>query len=172
MMNSFIIPDETVINKIYLFREKKVMIDSDLADLYGVETRVLNQQIKRNINRFPEDFMFQLNEQEFENLKSQFSTSNWGGRRKLPYVFSEHGVLMLSSVLNSEKAIAINIQIVRIFTKMREMILTNKDILLELNQMRKESKSQEDRIDMIYNYLMEFVNQKKEPRTKIGFKSK
>ena len=171
-MNSFIIPDETVINKIYLFREKKVMIDSDLADLYGVETRVLNQQIKRNINRFPEDFMFQLNEQEFENLKSQFSTSNWGGRRKLPYVFSEHGVLMLSSVLNSEKAIAINIQIVRIFTKMREMILTNKDILLELNQMRKESKSQEDRIDMINNYLMEFVNQKKEPRTKIGFKSK
>jgi phage regulator Rha-like protein len=172
MSNQFIIPDETVINKIYLFRGTNVMLDSDLADLYGVETRVLNQQIKRNIHRFPNDFMFQLNPQEFDHLKSQILSVNWGGRRKLPFVFTEHGVLMLSSILNSEKAITINIQIVRIFTKMREMILTHKDILRELSQLRNDSKNQEDRIDVIYNYLMEFVNQQKEPekRNKIGFK--
>jgi hypothetical protein len=99
------IPDETVINKIYLIRNEKVMLDSDLALLYGIETRRLNEQVKRNIERFPEDFMFQLTETEFENLKSQFATSSWGGRRKLPYAFTEHGVLMLSSVLNSDLAI-------------------------------------------------------------------
>jgi hypothetical protein len=94
------IPDEVIMNKIYFIRGQKVMIDSDLSELYGVETRRLNEQVKRNISRFPEDFMFQLSEDEFDNLISQFATSSWGGRRRLPYVFTEHGVLMLSSVLN------------------------------------------------------------------------
>lgn len=164
----FIIPDETLINKIYLFRNKKVMIDSDLAELYGVETRVLNQALKRNPKRFPEDFMFQLDEFEFENLKSQ---NGWGGRRSLPHVFTEHGVLMLSSVLNSEKAIDVNIQIVRIFTKMREMVLTNQDILIQLEEMRKSICYHDDKIEIIYNYLIEFIKQEDSPRAAIGFKS-
>jgi phage regulator Rha-like protein len=171
MSESFIIPDETIISKIYHFRNKKVMIDTDLAALYGVETRVLNQAIKRNLKRFPEDFMFQLNEKEFENLKSQTESSSWGGRRTLPFVFTEHGVLMLSSVLNSDKALEINIQIVRIFTKMREMLLTHKDILLQLEEMKKSIAGQEDRVDLIYNYLVQFMDKQKKPRTEIGFKS-
>ena len=149
MDDILIIPDTLVINKIYFIRGNKVMLDSDLAELYGEETRRLNEQIKRNIERFPTDFMFQLTENEFENLKSQFATSSWGGRRKLPYVFTEHGVLMLSSVLNSKKAIAINIQIVRIFTQMREMLLANKDILIELEKINQKVVGQDDRIDMI-----------------------
>ncbi len=100
-----IIPDDIVINKIYFIRNQKVMIDRDLAILYGVETKRLNEQVKRNLIRFPEDFMFQLTNVEFSNLKSQFVTSSWGGIRKLPFAFKEHGVLMLSSVLSSEKAI-------------------------------------------------------------------
>lgn len=171
MSEVFIIPDESVISKIYLFREKKVMLDSDLAELYGVETRVLNQAVKRNEERFPLDFMFTLTEQEFEQLKQQLPSSNWGGRRKLPNVFTEHGVLMLSSVLNSEKAIAINIQIVRIFTKMREMLLTHKDLLLEMEELRKKVGSQDEKIEVIYNYLKQFVQQQQEPREAIGFKT-
>lgn len=104
LINS-LIPDESLIEKIYLIREQKVMIDSDLAELYGVETKVLNQAVSRNIERFPSDFMFELNAQEWSNLKSQSVTSSWGGRRKLPKAFTEHGVLMLSSVLNSPRAI-------------------------------------------------------------------
>jgi hypothetical protein len=103
--SELVVPDEIILNKIYYIRELKVMIDHDLSELYNVETRRLNEQVKRNLSRFPEDFMFQLNEIEFENLKSQIATSSWGGRRKLPYVFTEQGVAMLSSVLNSEKAI-------------------------------------------------------------------
>lgn len=101
MSEEIIIPDEVVLSKIYHIRNHKVMLDSDLAELYGIETRVLNQQVKRNERRFPDDFMFQINEEEWENLKAQTESSNWGGRRKLPLVFTEHGVLMLSSVINS-----------------------------------------------------------------------
>jgi hypothetical protein len=100
--NKLIVPDEIVISKIYYIRNQKVMLDSDLAELYGVETRRLNEQVNRNMDRFPEDFMFRLNEGEFQSLMSQIATSKRGGRRKLPYVFTEHGVLMLSSVLNSK----------------------------------------------------------------------
>jgi hypothetical protein len=105
-----ILPDEAIINKIYIIREKKVMIDRDLADLYGVETKVLNQAVKRNLKRFPDDFMFQLTDEEFRILRSQIVTSSWGGSRFRPMVFTEQGVAMLSSVLNSERAIQINIQ--------------------------------------------------------------
>lgn len=172
MSEKLIIPDEVVISKIYYLREQKVMLDSDLAELYNVETRVLNQQVTRNIDRFPDDFMFQLTIEEWENLKSQNATSSWGGRRKLPYVFTEHGVLMLSSVLNSKKAIAVNIQIMRIFTKLCEMLLTHKGLLKEMEELRKKVAGQDDRIEMIYKYLVLFIKEEKIPRKKIGFKRK
>ena len=122
-------------SKIYLIRDQKVMLDNDLAELYEVETRRLNEQVKRNLERFPEDFMFQATKEEYENLKSQVTTSSWGGRRKLPYAFTEHGVLMLSSVLNSDRAIQVNIQIMRIYTRIRQMLLSHKDIQLRLKQL-------------------------------------
>lgn len=109
MAKSIVIPEEVIINKIYLIRNQKVMLDSDLAEMYGVETRALNQSVKRNILRFPEDFMFKLTEEGFEILISQNVTSSWGGRRKLPFVFTEQGVAMLSSVLNSKRAIEVNL---------------------------------------------------------------
>ena len=136
-VKELMIPDELVMNKIYFVRGQKIMLDRDLAELYGVETKVLNQAIKRNANRFPEDFMFQLTWTEFENLKSQIVTSSWGGVRKLPNAFTEQGVAMLSSVLKSETAIRVNIQIIRVFTRMREMIMKHKDILVQLEKMEK-----------------------------------
>jgi len=138
-INKVIIPDEVVINKIYLVRDQKVMLDSDLAELYGVETKRLNERVRRNSNRFPADFMFQLTEDEWETLRSQFATSKdgRGGRTYLPNVFTEHGVLMLSSVLNSEQAIQVNIQIMCIYIKIREMLLAHKDVLLRVEQVEK-----------------------------------
>ena len=130
--NNLATPDEIIMNKIYFVRDEKVMIDSDLAELYGVETKRLNEQVKRNISRFPADFMFELTEAEFKNLKSQFATSSWGGRRSPPYAFTEHGVLMFSSVLNSDKAIKVNIQIMRTFTKVRRLLTDNRSVKLEI----------------------------------------
>lgn len=119
MMNSSTIPDDLISNKIYFIWNFKAMIDSDLSDLYKVKTKRLNEQVKRNLNRFPEDFMFQLTIDEWKILKSQNATSSWGGRRVPPYVFTKHGILMLSSILNSERAIAVNIQIMRVITKIK-----------------------------------------------------
>ncbi len=170
MQELFIIPDEIILSKIYQFRNQKVMIDSDLSELYQVETKRLNEQVKRNINRFPSDFMFQLNTEEWEDLKSQNATTSWGGRRTAPFVFTEHGILMLSSVLNSDKAINVNVHIIRIFIKMRELLLTHKELLLQLEDMRKVIDGHEDRIDMIYNYLKQFMQNQKIPRTEIGYK--
>jgi hypothetical protein len=170
-----VIPDEKVINKIYLIRGEKVMLDNDLAELYGVETRRLNEQVKRNIDRFPEDFMFQLTETEFENLKSQIATSSWGGRRKLPYAFTEHGVLMLSSVLNSDLAIKVNIQIVRVYSKIRNMLATHKDLLLKFDKFEKKLADHDDKIMLLLEYIKQFEQVKREElqqrnRPKIGFK--
>lgn len=147
------------------------MVDSDLAELYGVATKVLNQSVRRNRGRFPEDFMFQLTDQEFSDLRSHFVTSSWGGRRTLPYVFTEQGVAMLSSVLNSETAISVNIQIIRIFTRMREMLLTNKDILVKLEKLERTAMSHDEELKLIFKYLRELLNSPEEPRKKIGFKS-
>lgn len=169
MSKKITIPDEVVVNKIYLIRGQKVMLDNDLAELYDVETKVLNQAVKRNQSRFPEDFMFQLSGQEFENLRSQTVTSKWGGRRTAPYAFTEQGVAMLSSVLNSERAILVNIHIIRVFTKMREMLLTHKDVLLKLEQLERKVVQQDDDIKLIFDYLKELLNPKTEPRRKIGF---
>jgi len=114
------------------------MLDRDLAELYEVETRVLNQAVSRNLERFPEAFMFQLNQQEFEILISQFVTSSWGGTRKLPYAFTGHGVAMLSSVLRSKKAIQVNIQIMLVFTKVRELLVDNLSIKLDIEEIKKK----------------------------------
>jgi hypothetical protein len=172
MSKSLSIPDEVVVSKIYLIRNQKVMLDDDLAELYQVETRRLNEQVKRNIDRFPEDFMFQLTEAEWENLKSQNATSSWGGRRKIPYAFTEHGVLMLSSVLNSDRAIQVNIQIMRIYAKLREMLMTNKDILLKLEKLERKMINHDQDIKVVFGYLKELLNPKTESMRKIGFKHK
>ena len=164
------IPDEVVMNKIYLVRGQKMMLDRDLAELYDVETKVLNQAVKRNSDRFPADFMFQLTKKEFENLKSQIVTSSWGGVRKMPFAFTEQGVAMLSSVLKSEIAIRVNIQIIRIFTRMRKMIITHKDILLQLEKIEKKLAGHDEEITLIFGYLKQLLNPPQPPRRKIGFK--
>jgi len=167
---SMMVADEMIVTKIYLLRGQKVMLDEDLAELYQVPTGRLNEQVKRNIARFPADFMFQLTKDEFENLKSQNATSSWGGRRKLPFAFTEHGVLMLSSVLNSERAVGVNIQIMRIYTKMREMLMTNQEILLKLEQLERQTFQHSEDIQMIFTALKELLNPPQEPRPRIGFR--
>lgn len=169
--NESVLTDELLMNKIYLIRGQKVMLDKDLAELYGVETRRLNEQVRRNSDRFPNDFMFQLTEKELEILMSQFATSSWGGIRKLPLAFTEQGVAMLSSVLNSKQAIHVNIQIIRIFTRMREMLLTHKDILLKLEQMEKQVSIHNKEIQQIFVVLKQLIQKPIEPRKKIGYKN-
>lgn len=167
-----IIPDDMVINKIYMLRGQKIMLDQDLAELYGIETRRLNEQVKRNSDRFPDDFMFVLKEGELEDLMSQNATSSWGGRRKLPNAFTEHGVLMLSSVLNSKQAIQVNIQIMRIYTRVREMLTGHKDLTVKVEQMEKQLMKHDQKIQGLFSYLSQFVEREKKPRTEIGFKRK
>ncbi|MBI3136239.1 MAG: ORF6N domain-containing protein [Bacteroidetes bacterium] len=180
-----IIPDEILLTKIYFIRGQKVMLDRDLAELYQTETKKLKQAVKRNASRFPEDFMFELRSDEYANLRSQIVTSsqNWGGSRYMPMAFTEQGITMLSCVLNSPKAIDVNIRIIRVFTRMREMILTHKDLLLEIEEIRKKMISQDERlpdcakqtgIDMVLDYLTQFIthNESELERQTIGFKTK
>ena len=158
--NNSIIPDEVISSKIYLIRDKKVMIDKDLAELYGVSTGNLNKAVKRNIKRFPKDFMFQLSQKEFENLKFHFGTSRWGGTRKLPYAFTEQGVAMLSGVLNSDKAIDVNIQIMRIFTRIREMLTDNLNLKLEIEDIKKKLSTHDKNIELVFSYLDELIQKR------------
>ncbi|MCH8318133.1 MAG: ORF6N domain-containing protein, partial [Bacteroidetes bacterium] len=144
---------------------QKVMLDRDLAVLYGVPTKSLNLAVKRNRNRFPDDFMFQLNKEEYNILRFQSETSKRGGRRYLPHAFTEHGVLMLSSVLNSQRVIQVNIQIMRIYTRFREMLLTNKDLLLKMEQIEKEVSVNKKDIKTIFEMLNKFIETKQKPRT-------
>jgi hypothetical protein len=166
------IPDEIVISKIYLVRGQKVMLDRDLAELYGVQTKQLKRAVKRNSDRFPEDFMFELSLEELDFLRSQIGTSSWGGVRYAPMAFTEQGVAMLSSVLNSTRAITVNIHIIRVFTRMREMVLTHKDLLLKLEQLERKTIGHGEDIKLIFEYLKELLNPKTEPMRKIGFKHK
>ena len=170
---TLMISDELVMNKIYFIRGQKVMLDRDLAELYQVETRTLNQAVRRNIDRFPGDFMFQLTELEFQDWKSQIVISNSErmGLRKLPLAFTEQGVAMLSSVLNSETAIRVNIQIIRVFTRMRQMLLTHKDILLQLEKMERKLTGHDEDIQLIFKYLKQLLNPPQQPRKRIGFKT-
>jgi hypothetical protein len=179
MSKTIALAEEAIISKIYMIRGRKVMLDRDLAELYGVETRVLNQAVRRNEKRFPDDFMFQLTSEELADWKSQIVISNREklGLRKPPLAFTEQGVAMLSSVLNSQTAIEVNIQIIRVFTKMREMLLTHKDILVKLEQVEKQLLKQdarmnthEDDIQMIFEALKELLNPPIEPRPRIGFR--
>lgn len=166
-----IIPDERIMSKIYLMRGQKVMIDKDLAELYEVETRRLNEQVKRNLKRFPPDFMFQLSEKEVQILMSQIATSSWGGLRKLPYAFTEHGVLMLSSVLNNDKAIEINIRIMRIFTRFRQMLIENADLRNAIEKLEKKTENNTRNIEVVFQYLDELLEKKEKPRELIGYKT-
>jgi hypothetical protein len=159
-------------NKIFLIRGQKVMMDVDLAELYGVETKQLKRAVKRNALRFPDDFMFELSKEELDNLRCHFGTSSWGGARYAPMAFTEQGVAMLSSVLHSNRAVLVNIHIVRVFTRMREMLLTHKDILLKLEQLEKTLIRHDEEIKLVFNYLKELLSPRVDPVRKIGFKQK
>lgn len=169
------VPEELIVSKIFLIRNRKVMLDSDLALLYGVTTGNLNKAVSRNISRFPEDFMFQLTTKEFEDLVFQIGRASWGGRRIAPKVFSEQGVAMLSSVLNSDRAISVNIQIIRVFTRMRELISDHKEILQKLVQIEQKDIEQDKKITLIFKYMkqLETARQNQEAfqkRKRVGFK--
>jgi len=167
-----LVAEQKILNKIYVIRGEKVMLDRDLAAMYGVETKVFNQAVKRNIDRFPKDFMFTLTDKEWDNLRSQVVTSSWGGTRYKPQAFTEQGVAMLSSILNSKTAIEVNIRIIRVFTKMREYALTHKEILVQLGKLEKEVKGNSKDIENIFAVLKELVEQQASPapRSKIGFR--
>ena len=167
--------EETISNKIYFIRNQKVMLDSDLASLYDVETRTLNQAVKRNISRFPADFMFQLTENEYNSLRSQIVILKKGRgehQKYLPFAFTEHGILMLSSVLKSDKAIQTNIQIVRIFTKVRQMLLDTTEIKVDILQIQKKLENHDKNIELVFSYLDELTEKKENEseRVKIGYK--
>src|SRR3989304_5470810 len=161
-----LIPQQIIESKILILRGKKVMLDRDLAALYSVETKMLKRAVKRNIERFPEDFMFQLIEKEFDNLRCQIGTSSWGGQRYLPYAFTENGVAMLSSVLNSERAITVNIQIMRTFTKLRELLTTHKELKQKLNKMEKKYDHQ---FKIVFDAIRQLIGPAPKSGKRIGF---
>jgi len=164
-----LIPTERIENRILFLRGQKVMLSTDLAELYEVEPRILVQAVKRNSERFPEDFMFQLNLQEVRNLKSQTVISSWGGKRFFPYAFTEQGVAMLSSVLNSKRAVQVNIEIMRAFVKLREMLASHKDLALKLAEMEKKYDSQ---FKVVFDAIRELMTPiEPPPKPRIGFRT-
>ena len=186
--------NDEVISQIHFIRGRKVMLDSDLARIYGVTTRRMNEQVRRNIYRFPEDFMFQLTPDEFSNLMSQFATSSlqivenmedanlisqiatssWGGRRKLPFVFTEHGALMLASILSSKAAIQASIYVVRAFVKLREILSMHQELTERITDLEKRAfeklEEHSEQLVLVFQALRELIHQKDEPREPIGFK--
>ncbi|HWY09802.1 MAG TPA: ORF6N domain-containing protein [Bacteroidia bacterium] len=165
------IPNEVIVNKIYFIRGNKVMLDKDLAELYGVPARRLRQQVKRNIERFPKHFMFQLTENEVEVMVSQIaipSIQSLGG--SLPYAFTEHGVLMLANVIKNERAIQMSIKIIEIFVKMREILTSHKELLLKIEQIEKKVTNQDEKVELLFKYVKQFI-QSEEERPKIGYKT-
>jgi hypothetical protein len=175
MEDEIAVSEELISNKIYFIRNQKVMFDTDLALLYGIETKVLNQAVKRNISRFPPDFMFELSKIEYEASRSQFVTLKNGrgsNLKYLPSVFTEHGVLMLSSILKSEKAIQTNIQIMRIFTKVRQMLLDTTEMKIDIIQIQKKLENHDKNIELVFSYIDELTEKtaSEKPRNKIGYK--
>jgi ORF6N domain len=173
-VGAVMVPDEVIVNKIILLRNKKVMIDRDLALLYGVTTKRLNEQVKRNIRRFPDDFMFQITLiekwrllQTFEHMDSlKYSIA-------LPYVFTEHGAVMLTSILNSDQAISVNIQIIRVFTHIRQVLSDNTDLRLEIEYIKKKVDNHDKNIELVFQYLDKLLEKKEkpeQPRKRIGYK--
>ena len=169
-------PDAAITGRIHLIRGQKVMLDRDLAELYGVETKHLKRQVRRNLARFPEDFMFELTAAEWASLRYHFGTSNEeilserGGSRILPMAFTEQGVAMLSSVLNSEQAILVNIHIIRVFSRMREVLLSHREILQKLEQLEGRLTGHDEEIQAIFDHLTELVSPTEQARKPIGFK--
>ncbi len=155
-----------ITNRIYTIRGIKVMLDRDLAELYGVETRRLKEQVKRNADRFPVDFMFELSYQELKNLRSQFATSSWGGTRYKPMAFTEQGVAMLSGVLHSKRAIQINVQIMRAFVQLRHLVIEHTELKREVEELRNQT---EERFEIVFEVLDKLVSDGKSPNRKIGF---
>jgi len=160
------IPAELIERKIFLVRGQKVMLDRDLAELYGVSTSILNRAVSRNMDRFPLDFMFSLTNQEVTNLMFQFGTSSWGGTRKLPKVFTEQGVAMLSSILRSKRAVQVNIQIMRTFVKLRQMLSSNADLARKLEALEKKYDSQ---FKVVFDAIRALMAKPQKPEKKIGF---
>jgi phage regulator Rha-like protein len=164
-----IISEGRVENKIFLIRGQKVMLDSDLAELYGVPTKRLNEAIKRNIRRFPEEFMFTLTQEEAKSLRSQFATSIRGGRRYLPYAFTEQGVAMLSSVLRSERAIQINILIIKTFVRLRQVLATHKELAIKFKELEQKVGQHGEQIQAIFDVIKEMLAVPEKPEKKMGF---
>ncbi len=165
-MKQNLMPIELIERKILFIRGKKVMLDRDLAELYEVPTKRLNEQVRRNKKRFPEDFMFRLTKREFKILKSHFATSRWGGTRKLPYAFTEQGVAMLSSVLNSERAIQVNIEIMRVFTKLRKMALGYAGLKRKIEKLEKKYDA---KFKIVFDAIRRLMVPPAKPHKKIGF---
>lgn len=173
-----LVPTERVEQKIFMIRDEKVMLDSDLAELYGVETGALNRAVKRNIERFPEDFMFQLTPEELDALRCQFGTSNLrsqfgiskkkGGRRYLPYVFTEQGVAMLSGVLHSKRAIAVNIAIMRTFVKLRRLVMSNRELARRLDELERKYDVQ---FKVVFDAIRELMKPPERNVKQIGFRA-
>jgi hypothetical protein len=167
------ISDEVITNKIYLLRGQKIMLDRDLAELFEVETKVLKQAVKRNIDIFPEHFMFEMTEEEFNNWRSQFVTSNSDkmGLRYKPFCFTEHGVLQIANVLKSGKARQMSIRIIEIFVKMREILTSNIELRLEIEHIKKKVDNHGKNIELVFQYLDELLEKKEnpQPRKQIGF---
>ena len=171
MSKKITIPDELIINKIYVIRGQKVMLDRDLAELYDVETRRLKEQVRRNINRFPEEFMFELTKEELEEWRNEYASSNRDvmGIRIAPFVFTEYGILMLSSVLNSEKAVQMNIQILRTFVQLRKLANNYEEILAKIKRMESQYNEQ---FGEIYEALQRLMSKpERSPRKQIGYKN-
>jgi phage regulator Rha-like protein len=168
------VPVEMIERRIYLIRNQKVMLDSDLAELYQVPTKAFNQAVKRNSDRFPEDFMFQLNKRELENWRSQIVTSNPAakmGLRRPPYAFTEHGVAMLSAVLHSERAVQMSILIVRAFVKLREMLATHKDLAGKMEDLERQQKEHGRQLAAVYSIVKKLIDVPARPQNPIGFRT-
>lgn len=164
--SAMLVPPERITQVILMIRRQKVILDEDLADLYQVETKVLNRAVKRNPGRFPEDFMFQLNIEEFANLRFQFGTSRWGGRRYPPYAFTEQGVAMLSSVLRSDRAIKVNVEIIRAFVRLRQMLASHAELAHKLAALEKKYDGQ---FKIVFDTIRQLMTSPKTERKRIGF---
>ncbi|HWR98424.1 MAG TPA: ORF6N domain-containing protein [Candidatus Methanoperedens sp.] len=162
---------ERIERAILIVRGHKVLLDADLAALYGVETRRLNEQVRRNIDRFPDDFRFQLTGREFDNLKSQIATSSagWGGKRKLPMVFTEHGALMAASVLNSPKAVAMSILVVRAFVKLRNILATHRHLAAKLDELERKLSTHDEQFVVLFDAIRTLMEAPEPTRKRIGF---
>lgn len=168
-----LVSTEVIASRIYFVRGNKVILDSDLAELYGVPTKRLNEQVRRNIERFPDDFMFQLTKEEYGHLKSQIATSSngtgHGGRRTLPFVFTEHGAIMAATVLNSKQAVEIGIFVVRAFVRLREILASHKDLALRLDELEKRLADHDENFQLVFDAIKRLLTEEEQPKRKIGF---